>query len=102
MIDSGADIAIVGGGFLGSELACALGHRAKERAKNGKESGKVIQLMAESGQSTNDGLMRVVSILFFALGNISKVLPEYLSKWATDRVREGKTIVIIVRRFYSF
>ncbi|CAF4153997.1 unnamed protein product, partial [Rotaria sp. Silwood1] len=36
-----------GGGCLGSELACALGHRAKERAKNGKPSGKVIQLMPE-------------------------------------------------------
>ncbi|CAF4792200.1 unnamed protein product [Rotaria sp. Silwood1] len=69
IVDSGADIAIVGGGFLGSELACALGHRAKERAKNGKPSGKVIQLMPEKG-------------------NISKVLPEYLSKWATDRVRD--------------
>lgn len=23
------------------------------------------------------------------LGNISKVLPEYLSKWASERVREG-------------
>lgn len=69
IIDTGADIAIVGGGFLGSELACALAHRAKERIKNGKPSGKIIQLMPEKG-------------------NISKVLPEYLSKWATERVRD--------------
>ena len=63
-------MAIVGGGFLGSELACALAHRAKQRAENGKPGGKITQLMPESG-------------------NISKILPEYLSKWATDRVREG-------------
>ncbi|CAF2635583.1 unnamed protein product [Rotaria sp. Silwood2] len=69
IVDSGADIAIVGGGFLGSELACALGYRAKEHAQNGKPSGKVVQLMPEKG-------------------NISKVLPEYLSKWATERVRD--------------
>ncbi|UJR30224.1 hypothetical protein I4U23_017762 [Adineta vaga] len=69
VIDSGADVTIVGGGFLGSELACALAHRAKENSKNGKPGGKVTQLMPETG-------------------NISKVLPEYLSKWATERVRE--------------
>jgi programmed cell death 8 (apoptosis-inducing factor) len=69
IVDSGADVAIVGGGFLGSELACALAHRSKERTQNGKPGGKIIQLMPETG-------------------NISKVLPEYLSKWATDRVRD--------------
>jgi hypothetical protein len=40
----------IDGEFLGSELACALGHRAKERAKNGKASGKIIQLMPEKGE----------------------------------------------------
>ncbi len=70
VVDSGADVTIVGGGFLGSELACALAHRAKENAQNGKPGGKITQLMPETG-------------------NISKVLPEYLSKWATERVREG-------------
>ena len=49
IIDTGADVAIVGGGFLGSELACALAHRAKDRAENGKPSGKIIQLMPEKG-----------------------------------------------------
>lgn len=42
-------MAIVGGGFLGSELACALGHRAKQGAENGKTSGKITQLMPETG-----------------------------------------------------
>ena len=55
-------VAVIGGGFLGSELACALGTR-------GRKTGlKVIQLYPESG-------------------NMAKVLPEYLSKWTTDKVR---------------
>jgi len=56
-------LAIVGGGFLGSELACALG-------KRGLETGmKVTQIFPESG-------------------NMGLVLPEYLSKWATEKVRK--------------
>lgn len=65
IVDSGADVAIVGGGFLGSELACALGHRAKERAKNGKESGKIIQLMGESGQMRRTTTKRSFVSVFF-------------------------------------
>ncbi len=42
-------MAIVGGGFLGSELACSLAHRTKESAANGKPSGKITQLMPETG-----------------------------------------------------
>lgn len=61
----GKTIAIVGGGFLGSELACALGKLSK------KYGGKVIQIFPEQG-------------------NLGKVLPEYLSKWTTDKVKEGK------------
>ncbi|CAF0868345.1 unnamed protein product [Rotaria sordida] len=69
LVDDGADVAIVGGGFLGSELACSLAYRSKDNGKNGKPSGKITQLMPEAG-------------------SISKVLPEYLSKWTSDRVRE--------------
>jgi NADH dehydrogenase FAD-containing subunit len=42
-------VVIVGGGFLGSELACALANRAKTIAENGKPSGKITQLMPETG-----------------------------------------------------
>ncbi len=42
----------MGGGFLGSELACALAHRAKERVENGKPGGKITQLMPETGKKT--------------------------------------------------
>ncbi|CAF1544433.1 unnamed protein product [Adineta ricciae] len=69
VVDSGADVTIIGGGFLGSELACSLAHRATENGKRGNPNGKITQLMPEAG-------------------NISKVLPEYLSKWATERVRD--------------
>ena len=61
----GKNIVIVGGGFLGSELACALAHVSK------KYGGTVTQIYPETG-------------------NLSKILPEYLSKWTTKRVKEGK------------
>ncbi len=40
----GKTIAIVGGGFLGSELACALGSFSK------KKGGEVIQIFPEAGK----------------------------------------------------
>lgn len=61
-IDRSKTVAVIGGGFLGSELACAL-------AKYGRTTGlKVFQVFHESG-------------------NMDKVLPEYLSKWTTEQVR---------------
>lgn len=56
-------ILIVGGGFLGSELAAGLAHRGKERGL------KVIQIFPEEG-------------------NLGLVLPKELSKWTTDKVRK--------------
>lgn len=68
---SAAHIAVVGGGFLGSELACALGNLAKKR----EGSLKVTQIFPETG-------------------NMAKVLPEYLSKWTTAKVRsEGVDVL---------
>nr|XP_005494027.2 apoptosis-inducing factor 1, mitochondrial [Zonotrichia albicollis] len=62
-------ITIIGGGFLGSELACALGRRARTRGL------EVIQLFPENG-------------------NMGKVLPEYLSNWTTEKVRrEGVNVL---------
>ncbi|XP_075876449.1 apoptosis-inducing factor 1, mitochondrial isoform X1 [Nelusetta ayraudi] len=64
-----SSVAIIGGGFLGSELACALGRRS---ADSGLE---VIQMFPEKG-------------------NMGKVLPEYLSNWTTEKVkREGVKII---------
>ncbi|MGH0188310.1 UNVERIFIED_CONTAM: hypothetical protein FKN15_028739 [Acipenser sinensis] len=62
-------ITIIGGGFMGSELACALGRRARE-----------------SGLEVNQ--------LFPEGGNMGKVLPEYLSNWTTDKVKtEGVNVL---------
>lgn len=55
-------ITIIGGGFLGSELACAL----SEKARSGEM--EVTQIYKEKG-------------------NMAQVLPEYLSNWATDKVQ---------------
>ncbi|XP_061753034.1 apoptosis-inducing factor 1, mitochondrial isoform X3 [Nerophis ophidion] len=62
-------IAVIGGGFLGSELACALGRRSQD---SGLE---VIQLFPEKG-------------------NMGKVLPEYLSNWTTNKVKKEGVKVI--------
>ncbi|XP_026112758.1 apoptosis-inducing factor 1, mitochondrial-like isoform X1 [Carassius auratus] len=63
-------ITIIGGGFLGSELACALGRRSTDLGL------EVIQLFPEKG-------------------NMGKVLPEYLSNWTTEKVRkEGVNIIM--------
>merc|ERR1712136_251498 len=59
-----AHIAVIGGGFLGSEIAVALGNFGSNR-RDGKL--KLTQLYPESG-------------------NMAKVLPEYLSKWTTKKV----------------
>ena len=66
-------ITIVGGGFLGSELACALGRRA---AKSSAAAGlEVLQIFPEDG-------------------NMGRVLPKYLSQWTTDKVKaEGVNVL---------
>uniref|UniRef100_H2TZS6 Apoptosis-inducing factor 1, mitochondrial n=1 Tax=Takifugu rubripes TaxID=31033 RepID=H2TZS6_TAKRU len=65
-------ITIIGGGFLGSELACALGRRCKSCSTSGLE---VVQMYPEKG-------------------NMGKVLPEYLSNWTTEKVkREGVKVI---------
>uniref|UniRef100_A0A8C1XDK5 Apoptosis-inducing factor 1, mitochondrial n=1 Tax=Cyprinus carpio TaxID=7962 RepID=A0A8C1XDK5_CYPCA len=62
-------ITIIGGGFLGSELACALGRRSTDLGL------EVIQMFPEKG-------------------NMGKVLPEYLSNWTTEKVRkEGVSVI---------
>lgn len=63
VVNRSSAIAIIGGGFLGSELSCAL-------AKYGEKNQlKVYQVFHENG-------------------NMGKILPEYLSVWTADRVRE--------------
>uniref|UniRef100_A0A182JR64 FAD/NAD(P)-binding domain-containing protein n=1 Tax=Anopheles christyi TaxID=43041 RepID=A0A182JR64_9DIPT len=64
-LEDGSRVAIIGGGFLGSELACALSKSEQTR----KKKVEVFQLFHEGG-------------------NMAKVLPEYLSSWTTERLRE--------------
>ncbi|ETE62063.1 Apoptosis-inducing factor 1, mitochondrial, partial [Ophiophagus hannah] len=62
-------VTIIGGGFLGSELACALGRKAQSKGL------EVIQMFPENG-------------------NMGRVLPEYLSNWTTDKVKQEGVNVI--------
>uniref|UniRef100_A0A2M3Z799 Putative programmed cell death protein n=1 Tax=Anopheles braziliensis TaxID=58242 RepID=A0A2M3Z799_9DIPT len=64
-LSDGCQVAIIGGGFLGSELACALSKSEQTRQKK----IEVYQLFHEGG-------------------NMAKILPEYLSSWTTERLRE--------------
>ncbi|XP_031636825.1 apoptosis-inducing factor 1, mitochondrial-like [Contarinia nasturtii] len=68
-VDQSKSVAIIGGGFLGSELACAL---------------------AKYGENKNLKVHQV----FHEKGNMGKVLPEFLSEWTTERVREEGVDVI--------
>ncbi|CAL1281024.1 unnamed protein product [Larinioides sclopetarius] len=62
-------VVIVGGGFLGSELACGIAY------KRGPSGLKVTQLFPETG-------------------NLGKVLPEYLSLWISQKMqKEGVKII---------
>uniref|UniRef100_A0A182JDD3 FAD/NAD(P)-binding domain-containing protein n=1 Tax=Anopheles atroparvus TaxID=41427 RepID=A0A182JDD3_ANOAO len=64
-LGAGNKVAVIGGGFLGSELACALSNSQQTRKKN----IEVYQLFHEGG-------------------NLAKVIPEYLSTWTMERLRE--------------
>ncbi|KAJ8922850.1 hypothetical protein NQ315_007885, partial [Exocentrus adspersus] len=67
--EESTNIAIIGGGFLGSELACAMGRKDKSHKKN------IYQIFREGG-------------------NMGKILPEYLSFWTTEKVKaEGVEVM---------
>ncbi|KAG0255823.1 Apoptosis-inducing factor 1, mitochondrial [Mortierella polycephala] len=61
-------IVIVGGGFLGSELAVAISHYGKDK------NVKVTQVFPEDG-------------------NMGLVFPRYLSKWTTSQVEQEGVVV---------
>ncbi|CAG2062417.1 unnamed protein product, partial [Timema podura] len=63
-------VVIVGGNFLGSELACALARKTRDKGL------QVHQIVREHG-------------------NMGKVLPKYLSLWTTEKVRkEGVNVIL--------
>lgn len=68
-------IAIIGGGFLGSEMAVALANQRNNDDDGSEEKLQVTQIFPEKG-------------------NMGLVFPPYLSSWTTDRVREeGVTVM---------
>ncbi|KAJ8298055.1 hypothetical protein KUTeg_024586 [Tegillarca granosa] len=76
VLQSSNSVAIIGGGFLGSELACALGRKSKSTGL------KVFQIFPEKG-------------------NMAKVFPEYLSKWTTEKIESEGVNVISERHLKS-
>lgn len=72
--DTASRIMVIGGGFLGSELACALSHGA-DGDLAGIFKKDIIQIFPESG-------------------NLAKILPEYLSQYITKKVeKEGSKVI---------
>ncbi|XP_054743148.1 putative apoptosis-inducing factor 1, mitochondrial isoform X2 [Anastrepha obliqua] len=67
--DEKKSITILGNGFTGSELACSLANYAKNKKV------KIYQIFPESG-------------------NMSRVLPDYLSKWTTAKMESMGVCVI--------
>ena len=69
LIEKVKSVTIIGGGFLGSELACAIGRRSK-----------ILKLDLELHQ------------IYPEPGNLSKILPKFLSEFAVSKVEaEGTT-----------
>lgn len=67
-------IVIVGGGFLGSELACALSKRPESEVSH-KIDQNITQIFPEPG-------------------NLAKILPEYLSQYMTKKIEnEGCKVI---------
>ena len=99
-------ITIFGGGFLGSELACALGHRAKATGMEVYDFLSFVptppasahaQFRCTCSTTSHEAAhaqlhmqhlnvpLQVVQV-FQEPGNMGKVLPDYLSEWTTEKV----------------
>lgn len=66
-------IVIIGGGFLGSELTCALSNRRTDEKK--PKDQRIYQIFPE-------------------FGNLEKILPVYLSEFVSEKVRkEGANVI---------
>ncbi|CAG02984.1 unnamed protein product, partial [Tetraodon nigroviridis] len=90
-------ITIIGGGFLGSELACALGRRCKSCSivvyRNDAFHVTSVKPVLLLRTKANESGLEVVQ-MYPEKGNMGKVLPEYLSNWTTDKVkREGVKVI---------
>lgn len=73
---SGKTVAVIGGGFLGSEISVALGTQSKSQNFN------VVQIIKETG-------------------NLGAVLPDYLSEWSTTQVKACNVNVITSSKIES-
>lgn len=69
-VDGKKNITIIGNGFIGSELACSLANYTKKT-----DGSRIFQIFPEKG-------------------NMSKVLPDYLSKWTMKKVESQGVCVL--------
>ncbi|XP_073820858.1 apoptosis inducing factor isoform X2 [Musca autumnalis] len=70
-LDNKKTVAIIGNGFLGSELSCSLANYNKSKT----DAGRIYQIFPETA-------------------NMSKILPDYLSKWTMEKVKAQGVCVV--------
>lgn len=79
---------------MGSELACALGKRGISilliTSVGGWDAVTVERFLPCSGKDMNMEINQIIP----EKGNMAKVLPEYLSQWATNKIKDEGVNVI--------
>lgn len=70
-IDNKKNVTIIGNGFIGSELSCSLANYNR----NNTDGGRIYQIFQETA-------------------NMSKILPDYLSKWTMNKVKAQGVCVV--------
>ncbi|XP_013097868.2 putative apoptosis-inducing factor 1, mitochondrial isoform X1 [Stomoxys calcitrans] len=71
-MDANKNVTIIGNGFIGSELSCSLANYNKNKKDGG---GRIFQVFPETA-------------------NMSKILPDYLSKWTMEKVQSQGVCVV--------
>lgn len=91
-VDQSKSVAIIGGGFLGSELACALAKYGKFLMDKDLKRWFIKHFFLCKCLGESNKLQ--VHQIFHEKGNMGKVLPGFLSEWTTERVRDEGVNVI--------
>lgn len=74
MVLEGKSILIVGGGFLGSELACSIAYRSKK-------------LAAQTTEAAAEDISKVTQV-FPEDGNMALIFPRYLVDWTMEKIKQ--------------
>ena len=85
LAEGAESVLVVGGGFLGSELAVGLASRGKQNSR--RYTANTVPT-PPAGRGRGLGVVQV----FPEEGNLGLVLPRELCKWTTDKVKKGERV----------